>query len=77
MNKDSCDTETEPEIELAPVRAHPLTATEAPSLFTAQQWIALLLLRHRYRLGQDLWSAAEVERLRFLRWLVTTGRIES
>ena len=58
------------------------TTTETPavglsSMFTCQEWIAFLLLRRRYRVGQDLWDARELAHLRFLRWLHTAGRMES
>ena len=52
----------------------PLTADG--SQFTCREWVALLQLRRRYQVGHDLWSAREVEHLRFLRWLYTTGQIE-
>ena len=45
------------------------------SSFTCREWVALLQLRRRYQVGHDLWSAHEVERLRFLRWLYVSGRI--
>ncbi len=47
------------------------------SPFTYQEWIALLQLRRRYKAGHDLWSARELERLRFLRWRYTTRLVES
>ncbi len=54
------------------------TPTANPmSTFTCQEWIALLLLRHRYSEGQDLWTASELAHLRFLRWLRTTHQLES
>jgi len=56
------------------------TARKPPldtSPFTCQEWIDLLKLRRRYQAGNDLWSACELEHLRFVRWRYTTGRIES
>lgn len=62
----------------------PQSATSAPSAtpepsalatLTCQEWVALLNLRRRYRLGQDLWSDHELAHLRFLRWLHDTGRL--
>lgn len=62
------------------------SATSAPSVtsepsalatLTCQQWVALLTLRRRYQLGQDLWSDHELANLRFLRWLHVTGRLNS
>jgi len=47
------------------------------SPFTCREWVALLQLRRRYQVGHDLWSAEEVERLRFLRWLYTKGQMAS
>ncbi|HET9981393.1 MAG TPA: hypothetical protein VFQ32_13160 [Ktedonobacterales bacterium] len=58
-----------------------VTITRTPrsreSSFTCREWVALLQLRRRYQVGHDLWSAHEVERLRFLRWLYTTDQMES
>jgi hypothetical protein len=51
-------------------------AEGTPYLFTCEEWVALLLLRRRYRYGQDLWDASELARLSFLRWLYVTGRSE-
>jgi hypothetical protein len=45
--------------------------------FSRLEWVALLELRRRYQAGHDLWSAHELERLRFLRWRYTTGKVES
>jgi hypothetical protein len=36
---------------------------------------ALCALRARYRESRDLFSTREMARLRFLRWLVHTGRL--
>jgi hypothetical protein len=64
-------------------RGEPRAPTIAPSSadqaasFTAREWMALLLLRRRYLIGHDLWDARELERLRFMRWLLETGRVES
>jgi hypothetical protein len=46
------------------------------SPFTCEEWVALLQLRRRYKVGHDLWSAHELERLRFFRWRYTTGKVE-
>ena len=53
------------------------TAADAMSTFTCREWSAFLMLRRRYREGQDLWDARELEHLRFLRWLRQMGRLES
>jgi hypothetical protein len=45
--------------------------------FSRQEWVALLELRRRYQAGHDLWSAHELEHLRFMRWRYTTGKVES
>ena len=55
----------------------PHTDAHAEAPFTCREWVALLQLRRRYQVGHDLWSAHEVERLRFLRWLYATNQIES
>jgi hypothetical protein len=46
------------------------------STLNCQEWVALLMLRRRYRDGQDLLSDRELAHLRFIRWLRKTGRIE-
>jgi hypothetical protein len=43
--------------------------------FTPSEWNALLKLRRRYQQDRDLFSARELERLRFMRWLHETGRL--
>ena len=54
-------------------------APDAPSTaaFTQAERDALSALRSRYFESHDLLSGRELERLRFLRWLYETGRIES
>lgn len=44
--------------------------------FTRQEWWALRSLRVRYLQGRDVFSARELEHLRFLRWLRNTGRLD-
>jgi hypothetical protein len=52
-------------------------ATRDPvPLFTHTQRRALRVLRAYYRQHCDLFSAAELAHLRFVRWLVQTGRLE-
>ena len=53
----------------------PIPATLAPAGFSVDQRRQLLALRARYQQAGDLFTAAEVERLRFLRWLSRTGRL--
>lgn len=51
-------------------------ASTAPAHpFTHAERQALRALRRRYQQERDLFSAAEHARLRFLRWLVRTGRL--
>ena len=51
----------------------PTALTETP--FTEQEARALEALRIRFQEDHDLLSAREWAHLRFLRWLVRTGRI--
>lgn len=57
--------------------AQRLPAPSSLPALTSQEWVALLVLRRRYREGQDLWDARELAHLRFLRWLHNAGRVES
>lgn len=43
--------------------------------YNEEEWCALMALQWSYQQGHDLLSARELARLRFLRWLVDTGRI--
>jgi hypothetical protein len=52
----------------------PTDATPTP--FTEEEQSALATLQWFYQRGHDLLSPREQARLRFLRWLVETGRIE-
>ena len=45
-------------------------------LFTREEWHTLIALRDSYAQDHDLLSASEHARLRFVRWLIQTGRIE-
>lgn len=65
---DSCD-------ESAVTTASKLEEKASP--FSRQEWVALFELRRRYQAGHDLWDARELERLRFLRWRYTMGKVES
>lgn len=57
---------------------YPPVATEPPTAsFTREETSALYALRYRYLQSRDLLSSRELERLRFLRWLYDTGRLES
>jgi hypothetical protein len=45
--------------------------------FGPDEWRVLCLLRERYGQGCDLFSAREMARLRFVRWLYHSGRLTS
>jgi hypothetical protein len=45
--------------------------------FTRDQWRSIERLRLRYQRAHDFWSERELAHLRFLRWLVLTGRLVS
>ena len=51
----------------------PLIGPSVP--FTQGEQRALRTLRARYQQDHDLFSPPELARLRFLRWLVQTGRL--
>lgn len=44
-------------------------------LFTPAEQRALRTLRARYQQDRDLFSPSEFARLRFLRWLIQSGRL--
>lgn len=46
------------------------------TVFTEEEQSALAAFQWFYQQGHDLLSPREQARLRFLRWLVETGRIE-
>jgi hypothetical protein len=45
--------------------------------FTRAEWQVLQRLQFRYQEDHDLLTTHEVARLRFVRWLVATGRLDS
>jgi hypothetical protein len=45
------------------------------SPFTPEEQRVLYALRRHYQQDRDLFSPSELARLRFLRWLVQTGRL--
>jgi hypothetical protein len=49
--------------------------TVSRATFTSQERRALLALRKRYHEEHDLFAASEMDRLRFVRWLVRSGRL--
>jgi hypothetical protein len=63
-------------MEGAPMTTHSTTMTSL-SLpgFTHEERQALRALRERYHHDDDLFSARELARLRFPRWLYVTGRV--
>ena len=51
--------------------------TQLADDFTSNERERLQALRIRYERGQDRFSEREMAYLCFLRWLITTGRVES
>lgn len=51
-----------------------MTSLSLPG-FTHEERQALRALRERYQHDHDLFSARELARLHFLRWLYVTGRV--
>jgi hypothetical protein len=43
--------------------------------FSPAEWFALEKLRTRYQQDADVWTERELAQLRFLQWLVQTGRL--
>lgn len=43
--------------------------------FSPAEWFAIERLYTRYQQGADIWTERELARLRFMRWLVQTGRL--
>lgn len=54
----------------------PSTPDPALTAFGDEAWQTLVALRAAYQRGLDLLSEREQAHLRFLRWLIETGRIE-
>jgi hypothetical protein len=50
-------------------------STTPMALFTTAEWEALRTLRLRYQQDCELFSTSERARLRFVRWLLQSGRI--
>jgi hypothetical protein len=55
-----------------------MTSSPPPAapVFTVSQNVTLRELRARYRVGRDLLDDHELARLRFIRWLYQTARLE-
>jgi hypothetical protein len=43
--------------------------------FSPAEWFTLERLRMRYQRDPDVWTERELARLRFMQWLVQTGRL--
>jgi hypothetical protein len=71
------DASTRQEDAGSPQATETETLTPVPIYnFTLQEWAELYALRARYDQSRDLFSACELERLRFTKWLYETGRLE-
>jgi hypothetical protein len=49
------------------------TTTDTTGTFSLDEWRTLYMLRDRYQQGRDLFSAHELMRLHFMRWLYQRG----
>jgi hypothetical protein len=49
--------------------------TTDPTPWSVDEWRTLVALRTRYQQTRDLFGAAELARLRFVRWLYRTGQL--
>jgi hypothetical protein len=45
--------------------------------FSVDEWRLIVALRDSYDKGLDLLSPSELARMRFLKWMVDSGRLES
>jgi hypothetical protein len=52
------------------------TPAQRPNTFSKEEWVLIEALRDCYECGQDLLSQREQMRLRFLKWLVDSDRLE-
>ena len=50
-------------------------STTAPTPWSVDEWHTLLALRTRYQQTRDLFTAPELARLQFVRWLYRTGQL--
>lgn len=55
----------------------PMKRRSAHPDFTLDEWHTLQRLQLRYQQDHDLLTEHDVVRLRFVRWLVATGRLDS
>jgi hypothetical protein len=53
------------------------TATDTATTLTAAEKRALRTIRNRYREDRDIFSERELTKLRFIKWLVQNGRLDS
>ncbi len=49
---------------------------QEPDIFCNDEWEALLALRTSYQRGRDLLTPQEQARLRFICWLIDSGRLD-
>jgi hypothetical protein len=52
-----------------------IITTPQPAAWSHDELHTLWALRKRYQQGHDLFSAAELSRLHFYRWLYSAGRL--
>jgi hypothetical protein len=57
--------------------SHPAATSVVSTPFTSVEAQALRALRDRFQRSRDQFAGRELARLRFLRWLYETGRVES
>ena len=62
------------ELDTSPVRLTP--SFWRPNTFTSGQWQELLQMREHYRRWGDDLSRNDLARLRFVRWLYQSGRVD-
>ncbi len=53
----------------------PNPSSHAVPTYSPEVWSTLYQLRARYQESADLWTECELAHLRFVRWLVETGRL--
>ena len=69
-------TPHEPDAKTRSRRGSPATPVEWPSSFSQDEWALIKALRDCYEHGHDVLSLREQMRLRFLKWLVESDRLE-
>jgi hypothetical protein len=53
-----------------------VSTASRPRLFEPEEFRQLQRLRQRYQLEPDIFTEREWSKLRFVRWLVQTGRLQ-